>query len=166
MWELYTFWAFLPALIVFRNRSHGALPTSSLSFAVIAIGTIGCVGGGLSVKRFGSRKVAIFMLGVSGVCCLMLPWAIDWPAPLFVLFLLVWGVAVVGDSPQFSAITAQATPPDLVGTGLSFVTSVGFALTIASLQVAQALENVVLAMSMLALGPALALVALWRAREG
>ncbi|MFT5353147.1 MAG: MFS family permease [Polyangiales bacterium] len=156
MWELYTFWAFTPALILVRNARHAELPVSETSFVVIAAGAIGCIGGGFAARRFGSRRVAMFMLAVSGTCCLLLPWAIDWPTPLFIVFILTWGVAVVGDSPQFSAITARSTPAHLVGTGLSLVTSVGFALTIASVYLAQLLDDPVMALSALAVGPAIA----------
>ncbi|MFK8001866.1 MAG: nitrate/nitrite transporter [Polyangiales bacterium] len=170
MWELYTFWAFVPALLVLRNGrapSHAELPVSQTSFLVIAAGALGCIGGGYAVRRFGSRCVAMFMLAISGACCLLLPWAIDLPTPAFVAFVFVWGVAVVGDSPQFSAITARSAPAHLVGTGLAFVTSVGFALTIASVYVAQLAGDPVTALSALAVGPAVALFVLWRdAREG
>lgn len=162
MWELYTFWAFVPALLVFRNARENELPVSETSFLIIAAGAIGCVGGGLVVRRFGSRRVAMLMLAVSAACCLLLPWAIDWPTPAFVAFMLTWGVAVVGDSPQFSAITARSAPAHLVGTGLAFVTSVGFALTIASVYVAQLLADPVMALSALAVGPVVALFVLWR----
>ena len=165
MWELYTFWAFIPALIVVRNAGNAELPVSETSFAIIAAGAIGCVGGGLAVRRFGSEGVAMFMLAVSGACCLLLPWAIDWPTPLFVAFVAVWGVSVVGDSPQFSAITARSAPPHLVGTALAFVTSVGFALTIASVYVAQLVDDPVTALSALSVGPGVAFFVLWRDRR-
>lgn len=162
MWELYTFWAFVPALLVVRNANHAELPVSETSFLIIAAGAIGCIGGGFAVRRVGSRRVAMFMLAVSGTCCLLLPWAIDWPTPAFVAFVLTWGVAVVGDSPQFSAITARSAPAHLVGTGLAFVTSVGFALTIASVYLAQLADDPVKALSALAIGPVIALLVLSR----
>ena len=77
------------------------------------------------------------MLVTSGLCCLVAPFVLPIaPGALLAVFLGVWGFAVVGDSPQFSALSARAAPPELVGTGLAFVTSVGFALTVVSLQVA------------------------------
>lgn len=59
-----------------------------------------------------------------------------WSGPVAALlpFLLVWGIAVAGDSPQFSAVAAQSVPSHLVGTGLTSMNAIGFALTIGSLQ--------------------------------
>ncbi|MDZ7829756.1 MAG: MFS transporter [Halofilum sp. (in: g-proteobacteria)] len=138
MWELYAFWAFVPVWIA----AHGITEadSSSLAFAVIAMGFIGCVGGGLFVERVGGGRVALGQLGVSGACCLASPLMLHTPTPIFAAFLLLWGMAVAGDSPQFSALTAHFAPREVVGSALTLVNSIGFAITIASLSLLEWLQ--------------------------
>ena len=135
MWELYTLWAFVPVLI----KAYGAafqqpLNVSLWSFWVIAVGCLGCVGGGLLSRKLGSPAVAFFQLLVSGICCLLSPLFFHAPMGVFLGFLVLWGIVVVGDSPQFSALTAQTAPPELIGSALTFVTGIGFFITILSIQ--------------------------------
>ena len=68
------------------------------------------------------------------------------------------------DQGRSGAITAQAAPPELVGTGLAFVTSVGFGLTVVSIGVVQRADDLLFALTALAVGPALGLLGLTRAR--
>jgi len=48
--------------------------------------------------------------------------------------LLVWGISVVSDSPQFSTLVARSADRSYVATGLTLVNSLGFAITILSIQ--------------------------------
>ena len=66
-------------------------------------------------------------------CCLISPLMFYTSAPIFLTFLVFWGIVVVGDSPQYSAIIALEAPKELVGSGLTLVNSIGFAITILSL---------------------------------
>ena len=47
------------------------------------------------------------------------------PPPMLLLFAVVWGVAVVADSAQLSALVAQYSPRDHVGTALTIQTCTG-----------------------------------------
>jgi DHA1 family inner membrane transport protein len=82
---------------------------------------------------------------------------------LFYAWLLLWGITVAGDSPQFSALTAANAPPQAVGSVLTLSNSLGFAISIASIQLFVGLApSVPLAalLPWLGLGPLLGLWAL------
>ena len=53
---------------------------------------------------------------------------------VFILFLIFWGMVVISDSPQFSTLVAQNTKAREKGTALTIVNSIGFAITIISIQ--------------------------------
>ncbi len=136
MWELYAFWAFVPLMLSTHMGSGTAIRVdiSFWAFLIIGVGSIGCVGGGLLTGKFGSARVASTQLAVSGVCCVISPFLFSAPTPVFLLFLLIWGTTVVGDSPQFSSLNARYAPKALVGSALTIVNCIGFSITIVSIQ--------------------------------
>ena len=136
MWELYTMWALVPLMLAGYAALHGMtdLNVGFWSFCVIAAGAIGCVGGGIVSKAAGSARVAFAQLSLSGICCIVSPLAYLMPWPAFLAFMIAWGVFVVGDSPQFSALTAATAPKAFVGSALTIVNCIGFAITVASIQ--------------------------------
>ena len=164
MWELYTFWALLPVILLYYFKSNPMeVNISFLSFLIIASGTVGCIVGGVISKKTGSAKVAFIQLTLSGFCCLISPLMFNTSAPVFLTFLIFWGIVIVGDSPQYSAIIALAAPKELVGSGLTLVNSIGFAITILSLWfVYQFLDmiDISYALMILAVGPAIGLISM------
>ena len=138
MWELYTFWAFLPLLISFLTKDSLSSSTQSTwTFAIIAVGGISCALGGLISKKVGSARVAMGSLIASGACALLLLLLPEIPLATVLPFLLIWGMLVTADSPQFSTLVAQSVSPEDRGTALTLVNGLGFGLTIVSIQVTQ-----------------------------
>jgi hypothetical protein len=160
MWELYAFWAFVPVALAARVPPQDV---PAWSFAVIAAGALGCVAGGFASLRAGSARVAYAQLAASGACCLAAPLLLAGPPALFLAVLLFWGVVVVGDSPQFSALNAVNAPRELVGSALTIGNCIGFAITIASIQLLNGLAGAVpvqYLFLLLAPGPLFGLLAL------
>ncbi|MCS4502686.1 MFS transporter [Arhodomonas aquaeolei] len=160
MWELYAFWAFAPVWFAAHGSDPRAIPL--LAFGVIAMGALGCAGGGLMARRWGSGRVAWVQLLVSGVCCALSPLIFQAGPTAFVGILLVWGIAVAGDSPQFSTLNAANAPRELVGSALTLVNSVGFAISIVTLGLLDWLQFVLPArylLTPLVIGPLLGLIA-------
>lgn len=135
MWELYAFWTLVPALLVLSGAATaGTQQVSGLAFLVIGIGALGCVVGGWWSQRIGSARVAATALALSALCCVIYPLSGAWPTWASMGLLLLWGAAVVADSPQFSALSAAACAPEVVGSALALQTALGFAITMVSIQ--------------------------------
>jgi MFS family permease len=169
MWELYTFWAFVPIILIYYQNQHQvSLNTPLWSFIIIAFGTLGCIIGGLIAIKKGSANVAFYHLLISGLCILTFPLAIQLPQPFFLGYLLIWGWAVIADSPQLSTLAAKHAPPELIGTGLTLMNSIGFSLTILSiftLNIILQYFNLSYAILILLIGPILGLISIIRLKE-
>jgi len=169
MWELYAFWAFVPVLLQTYTSAHGQLDLNVplISFAVISIGGLSCIIAGYLSKHYGSKLVGMLALLLSGLCCIFSPWLLELNNQyLFIAFLLFWGMVVIADSPLLSTLVAQSTEPQSKATALTIVNSIGFAITIVSIQTLSHLDfhfgtNSIYAV--LAIGPVLGLIALRKA---
>jgi MFS family permease len=99
-------------------------------FAAVAAGAVGCLIGGVVADRVGRALTAAGIMIVSATCALLIGFAHDGPLWLFVVISVVWGVFVIADSAQFSALVTELSDRRYVGTALSLQMGLGFALTV------------------------------------
>jgi MFS family permease len=170
MWELYAMWTWVPIFLMETFRSQygpaGVAAAAGASFAVIAAGGPGSLIAGYFSDRWGRTHVVMASLVLSGSCCILVGFSHN--VTLTLILCLVWGCAVVADSAQFSTIATELAPRRLVGTALTLQTSMGFLLTTISLQALPVIREAMgwrQAFAMLALGPAVGLIAMWRLRN-
>jgi MFS family permease len=170
MWELYTFWAFVPLMLKTYSDLHAQTTFNIpvLSFLIIGIGGLACVAGGYLSESLGTKRTAFTALLLSCICCLLSPFlfAIN-SESLFITFLLFWGMVVIADSPLFSTLVAQNAMPEIKGTALTIVNCIGFSITIISIQLINGLRGIMDSNNIyliLAIGPIFGLIALGRKR--
>ena len=142
MWELYAMWTWAPVFLLESYRQNGASPTGGrlAGFAVVAVGALSCVAAGAVADRVGRTTIAAWSMAISGTCALFAGFLFHMPVALTALC-LVWGIAVVGDSAQFSTAASELTDPRYVGTALAVQTSLGFLLTIVTIRLVPALVD-------------------------
>lgn len=143
--------------------TYAALAT----FAIIGAGGAGCVVGGLFADRMGRTTLTILAMAVSGACALAVGFLYGGEPMWLVALCIVWGFAVVADSPQFSASIAELSDRNLVGTMLTVQTSMGFLLTLTTIHMIPWLAETVgwrYAFAALAAGPLVGVVAMARLR--
>jgi MFS family permease len=171
MFELYSFWTWIPLFIAASVAASGVheqatdARVSLISFGTIAVGGFGCVWGGLAADRRGRERLVMLAMALSGACSLLIPFAFGRSLALLTPLAWAWGFFVIADSAQFSALVTEAVPPHAVGTALTVQTSLGFLLTMVSIQLIPPLVSVVgwrWVFPVLAIGPAFGIAAIRR----
>ena len=173
MWELYAMWAWIA---VASAASYGATMAADdadwlskvTAFAAISAGGIACALAGLVADRVGKADIAIAAMVVSGLAALATAATFGGPAWLTFVVIIIWGIGVIPDSAQFSALVADASPPEQAGSLMTFQTALGFALTFATVQLTPVLAASLgwpIVLALMALGPAFGIVAMLRLRS-
>jgi MFS family permease len=168
MWELFAMYAwfvvFFSDELVDRGASAGSTAAYA-TFAVIAVGGLGCWVGGVLGDRWGRTMTTALMMSVSGTCCVLVGLLLGSPVWLVLVVSLVWGFAVIADSAQFSTMVTELADQAYVGTALTLQLAVGFAITVATIWLIPVVEDAFgwrWAFAFLAPGPALGLLFMLR----
>ncbi len=146
MWELYALWTWLSMFVAAGREARGDTTASTGFIAFAAIGVAGVVGsllGGWASDRFGRPPAAVAALVISGTCCVASPLFFAAPTVVLVVFVLVWGAAVIADSGVFSTALSETTDARFVGTALTAQTAIGFLLTVVTIQLVPIVAEVI-----------------------
>ena len=173
MFELYAMWAWVAvaaaASFKLSMPAADAEYTARLTaFFAIAAGGVACGLAGLAADRIGKENVTIIAMIISGGAAVATALTFGGPAWVTIVLIIIWGAAIVPDSAQFSALVADHSPPGQAGSLMTLQTALGFALTIATVQLTAhfAVEfGWPIVIACLAIGPALGVVAMLKLRS-
>ncbi|MEM8665073.1 MAG: MFS transporter, partial [Pseudomonadota bacterium] len=169
MWELYAFWAWVGTMAALAALEAGltepAAFGSLIAFCAIALGGLATVPAGAIADRIGKAPVAGTALLGSGLFGVAAALTFGGPLWLFAGVLILWGIAVIPDSAQLSAMVADAAPPQYAGSIMTLQNAIGFALSAISVELTPVLAQSIgwpLALLVLVAGPAMGIAALAR----
>jgi MFS family permease len=172
MWELYSMWGWIAVILAASTQwSRSAAETATA--LVIAVGAIGCLWAGVASDRLqnsasemlrigGRASVTVIAMIVSSACCLLAALVFHFPL-LLLAVAIIWGIAVIADSAQFSAIISEVAHKSYIGTALTLQTALGFLLTAFVIRLMAAIATAFgwrIALASMALGPVLGIWAM------
>ena len=139
MWELYAMWAWIAAATAASYSVTIPMVDAEwlaklTAFIAIGAGGLVCAFAGMVADRIGKAEVTIIAMALSGTSAVAAALTFGGPIWLTFIIVVVWGITVIPDSAQFSALVADASPPDQAGSLMTFQTALGVALTFGTVQ--------------------------------
>ena len=173
MWELVAMWTWIPLFLLAAFAAAGVTDVALASlaaFVVVGAGGIGCIVAGVFADRIGRTTVTIAAMALSGTCAIACGLLFGQPAPVVFAVAVVWGITVIADSAQFSSAISELAPPGTAGSALSLQVAAGFLLTSVTIIVLGLTDTMDatawrIGFGILALGPLVGIVAMWRLRQ-
>lgn len=166
MWELFVLWAWIGAaatasFALTMPEAEAQALGKLAAFLCVAAGAPASVFVGFAADRLGKARLAAIVLATSGSAAILTALSFGGPAWLTLILVILWGAAVIPDSPQFSAVVADNAPPELAGSLVTFQASLGFFMTIFTVQYAPAVAIAFgwpVLLAGLAIGPLIGLI--------
>ena len=90
--------AFLAASFAIAGVEDAVKSASIATFAVIAVGFVGALGGGFIADRIVRTTLTMAAMAISAVCCLLAGFVYGAAPPIVLVLCLVWGITVIADS--------------------------------------------------------------------
>ena len=161
-------WAWIGTAVAVSYAFHlpeaEAISLAKLTtFVSVALGGVACIFAGKVADRIGKAKVAAAAMALSASAALATALTFGGPVWLTFVCVMVWGLTVIPDSAQFSALVADASPPELEGSLMTLQTALGFLLTFFVVQAIPVLASNFgwpLVLAGLAIGPIFGVIAM------
>ena len=168
MWELYALWAWVGVAAAASYSTRMPLDDANslaklTAFIAIGSGALMCPLAGMYADRIGKARITIIAMAISGSAAIATAIAFGGPVPLVFLLFVIWGLAVIPDSAQFSALVADIAPAESAGSLMTLQTALGFLLTLITVQLTPLLASHVgwpIVLAALALGPVFGIFAM------
>lgn len=174
-WELYAMWSWVALFLhaafaetLELDQTRIEFYANLATFAVVAAGAVGSVLVGMLADRVGRTSVTATTMLVSAGCALTIGFLFGGNAWVVLAACVLWGFAVVPDSPQTSACIIELSDPAYVGTLLTVQTCIGFIVAMLPIHLVPRLVDLVgwpYAFMPLAIGPIIGAYALLRLRR-
>jgi len=173
MWELYAMWSWIGVALAvsfsYQMDSVAATEFAKLmAFIIIASGAISCGVAGWVADKIGKAELTIIAMALSGLSAVL--FAITFGGSIWVTtaIAIIWGITIIPDSAQFSVVVADHAEAEQTGSLLTLQTALGFALTIATVQLSPVIAAILgwdVMMGSLALGPLFGIYCMWKLKS-